>query len=95
MAENDILSGARRLAEAKVAIDLALAQLVAQLPEDQQAEFGESDVEGFQFNLGGVQRAQIGGLAKLPGSSAFFDTNGVCGAGADAFASKLNPAIGG
>jgi len=95
--ENEsILAAARQLAEAKFAIDTALAAVVAQLPDDERAEFEDADVEGFQFG-GQFDRnslSSLASLAKLPGGSrAFFDTNGVCGAQPGALGTKSLPGV--
>ena len=85
MADTDaILAAARQLTEARFALDAALAAVVAQLPEDAQAEFGDSEVEGFAFNPSmGFDRNMLvaQGLRRFGGGGvAFFDTNGSCGA---------------
>ncbi len=85
-AETDsILAAARQLNEARFALNEALAAVVAQLPEDAQAEFGGEEVEGFAFNPGlGFDRNLLAtqGLRRFGGGQgvAFFDTNGSCGA---------------
>lgn len=85
VADNDsILNAARSLSEARFALDSALSALVAQLPEDAQAEFGESDVAGFALSFGpSFDRNTLAtqGLRRFSGGGvAFFDTNGSCGA---------------
>ncbi len=84
-AETDsILAAARQLNQARFALNDALAAVVAQLPEDAQAEFGGDEVEGFDFNPGlGFDRNLLAtqGLRRFGGQGvAFFDTNGSCGA---------------
>lgn len=88
MADESVLSTARLIAQARLALDDALGALILALPEDERGEFEESDVEGFAFQVGGAQLSKFqlasrlgrGGLGASP--VAFFDTNNHgCGAG--------------